>query len=213
MVQARKRVSYILPPPSESTPLLQLPSLGVSRLGAIRPLLITSAKSGQKDVSDRPQHPCHRLGVASLALDTTTQLVGNHAPEGILYSGGRDGLIMSWDLGIQLKRRKDSNNESTRRARWEGLTGWGDDGVDEETDDDEHRTSDGDILGEVTNNIGKRKREIFRADLPYERRWEMDRSAFEAGTVSIHLYKSPLRINISFSPLGSGKACKLMGTG
>ena len=81
MVQARKRVSYILPPPSESTPLLQLPPLGVSRLGAIGPLLVTStAKGGQRAVSDRPQHPRHRLGIASLALDTSTQLLGHQAP-------------------------------------------------------------------------------------------------------------------------------------
>ena len=42
-------------------------------------------------------HPRHRLGVASLALDTSTQLVGRAAFEGILYSDGKDGLVMSWD--------------------------------------------------------------------------------------------------------------------
>jgi len=94
---------------------------------------------------------------------------------------------MSWDLGIPLKRRKQkgSANGSRRRARWEVLTGWGEGGIDEETDDDDRLTSDGDVLGEVTNSISKRKREAtLAADLPYEHRWEMDLSAFEAGTVS-----------------------------
>jgi WD repeat-containing protein 48 len=94
---------------------------------------------------------------------------------------------MSWDLGIQMKRRKqkDSANGSRRRARWEVLTGWGDDAIDEETDDDDRPTSDGDILGDVTNSISKRKREaILGADIPYERRWEIDPLAFEPGTVS-----------------------------
>lgn len=183
MVQARKRVSYILPPPSESTPLLQLPPLGVSRLGAIGPLLVTSTtKNGQKGISDRPQHPRHRLGVASLALDTSTQLLGHQAPEGILYSGGRDGLIMSWDLSIQMQRRKQLDSTHRKRAKWEVLTGWGDDALEEESDDEQRPTTDGDILGDVTN---KRKREeTVGAELPYERRWEMDPAAFKPGTVS-----------------------------
>ena len=42
-------------------------------------------------------YPRHRLGVASLALDTSTKLVGRAACEGILYSDGRDGLVKSWD--------------------------------------------------------------------------------------------------------------------
>src|SRR5258707_13274886 len=111
MLQAESRVEYTLPPPAESTPFLQIPPFGASRRGAIGPPLITSTtRKTQKGVYGRPQHPRHRLGIASLALDTSTQLVGHHAPEGVLYSGGRDGLIMSWDLGVPLKRRKQKDS-------------------------------------------------------------------------------------------------------
>ena len=44
--------------------------------------------------------PRYRLGVSCLALDTSTQLVGRGAPEDMLYVGGRDGLVIAWDLGI-----------------------------------------------------------------------------------------------------------------
>ena len=123
---------------------------------------------------------------------------------------------MSWDLGIQLKKRKqkDSADGMRRRARWEAMTGWGDGAIDEETDDDERLTSDGDILGEVTNTIGKRKREAtLAADFPYEHRWEMDLSAFEAGSVSTIHTLCLWCLKFSFSPLVLGKACKLMGIG
>ncbi|KAF8533140.1 hypothetical protein BDD12DRAFT_866837 [Trichophaea hybrida] len=43
----------------------------------------------------------HRLGVNSLAVDL----------QGILYSAGRDGVICSWDLGVNLSKR--SHIEST----------------------------------------------------------------------------------------------------
>ena len=188
MVQTRKRISYIIPSPSEFVPRFQLPPLGVSRLGATGPLLIPSNTVGDAagDGPIRLHTPRHRLGIASLALDSSTQLVGNSSPEGILYSGGRDGLIMSWDLGLPLRRRKlkDIGNNRRNRAKWEDLTGWGDDVIDEETDDDERPTSDGDVLGEVTNNFDKRRRATAASgEPPYERQWETDLSNFETGTV------------------------------
>ncbi|KAF8469164.1 hypothetical protein BDZ91DRAFT_87629 [Kalaharituber pfeilii] len=43
----------------------------------------------------------HRLGVNSLAVDAA----------GTLYSAGRDGLICSWDLGVNLQRKATHSND------------------------------------------------------------------------------------------------------
>jgi WD repeat-containing protein 48 len=183
MAQARRRVSYIIPSPLEPVPRLQLPPHGVSRLGATGPLLVPYQSDDKAEGSQTPRHPRHRLGVAALALDVSTQLVGRSAPEGILYSGGRDGLIMSWDLGARMKKRKgpDGKNEARRRGRWEVMTGWDDEGLDEETDDAEERlVSDGDVLGDVT---ARRRPTSLASEIPYERQWETDMSAFQPGTV------------------------------
>ncbi|KAF8178063.1 hypothetical protein BJ912DRAFT_670273 [Pholiota molesta] len=182
MAQARRRVSYIIPSPLEPVPRLQLPPHGVSRLGATGPLLVPYQSDDKAEGSQTPRHPRHRLGVAALALDVSTQLVGRTAPEGILYSGGRDGLIMSWDLGARMKKRKgpDGKNEARRRGRWEIMTGWDDEGLDEETDDAEERlVSDGDVLGDVT---ARRRPTSLASEIPYERQWETDMSAFQPGT-------------------------------
>ena len=109
MSQPRRRVSYIIPPTSNRIPRLRLPPHGRQRLGAVGPLLVPFETQETTPVESTPpwsRHPRHRLGISSLALDTSTQLVGSNAPGGILYSGGRDGLIMAWDLGIPMKRRK-----------------------------------------------------------------------------------------------------------
>jgi len=189
MVQARRRVSYIIPAPEYPAPRLQLPPHSISRLGATGPLLIPyhGNDQGRQEVgSQRQKHPRHRLGVASLALDVSTQLIGRNAPEGILYSGGRDGLVMSWDLGMPMKKRKASDGHfQPRRGRWEVLTGWGEDFIEEEAEDDEHPISDGDILGDVVDTLRKRRRVAnVTGQIPQERQWETDLSLFEPGVVS-----------------------------
>ncbi|KIM37415.1 hypothetical protein M413DRAFT_274108 [Hebeloma cylindrosporum] len=187
MVQARRRVSYIIPAPEDPAPRLQLPAHGVSRMGATGPLLIPyheNDEGRQVDASQRQKHPRHRLGVASLALDVSTQLIGRNAPEGILYSGGRDGLVMSWDLGMPMKKRKPSDgNMQPRRGRWETLTGWGEDFIEEEAEDgDERPVSDGDILGDVVDSLKKRRRAAsIVGEIPLERQWETDLSMFQPG--------------------------------
>jgi hypothetical protein len=184
----------VIPPPLEPIPRLRLPPPNVSRLGSVAPLLLLS-----KDPADKPapeprqaQHPRHRLGVAALALDTSTQLEGRHTPEGILYTGGRDGLVISWDLGIPMQKRKyrsglAADDRLTRSVgRWEMLTGWGDDVIEEEGEDGEERAiNDGDILGDVQDASGRsRKRSIKTEDaIPYEDRWETDMDSFSAGKV------------------------------
>jgi WD repeat-containing protein 48 len=90
---------------------------------------------------------------------------------------------MSWDLGARMKKRKgpDGKNDARRRGRWEVMTGWDDEGLDEETDDAEERlVSDGDVLGDVT---ARRRPTSLASEIPYERQWETDMSAFQPGTV------------------------------
>ena len=176
-------MSYIIPSPSESIPRLQLPPHGISRLGATGPLLTPFAGQSGSD-SKGLNHPRHRLGVASLALDSSTQLVGRAAPEGLLYSGGRDGLVMSWELGLPTRRRKVKAGQSMK-GRWEIMTGWGDDVLDEDLEDGDERVNDGDVLGDVTDNL-QRRRQRARSkagEIPFELEWELDLSTFRPGTV------------------------------
>jgi WD repeat-containing protein 48 len=190
MVQKRRRVSYVIPPPADVPRLLQLPPRGIPRLGSIGPLLIPAeghTPDDERDTQKGEKTPRHRLGVSSLALDTSTQLAGRGAPEGILYSAGRDGMIMSWDLGISMKKRKakEDSEDGLRRShgRWEIMTGWADHGIDEEGEDpDDLKQSDGDILGDVTASSRKRQKAKLNS-ISYENQWETDVAAFKPGEV------------------------------
>ncbi|MCO5549016.1 hypothetical protein L7F22_002482 [Adiantum nelumboides] len=131
--QARKRISYILPavegdPPqwyrlpsldeamrlkkARSTPLLYPAppesynsSVPISSKNPFRALIAAENKKGMTTRS----HPRHVLPVSSLALDATTVLGGPDSdgvtPKGILYTGGRDGLVGAWELGLEMRRR------------------------------------------------------------------------------------------------------------
>ncbi|KAF5357720.1 hypothetical protein D9758_007423 [Tetrapyrgos nigripes] len=182
MAQSRRRVSYVIPPPTEPVLRLQLPSYGVSRIGLTGPLLLpidSTTLPSAEEPHRSSRTPRHRLGVSSLALDCSTQLTGRNAPEGILYSGGRDGQIMSWDLHIPMKKRAPVSANDMPRSRWEMMTGWGDD-EDDEDEDEERVISDGDVLGEVT----AAKRQKNSTGLPYEQQWETDIEAYQLGQPS-----------------------------
>ncbi|KAJ7091399.1 hypothetical protein B0H15DRAFT_835950 [Mycena belliarum] len=171
----KRRVSYIIPAPNEPVPRLVLPPPTASRLGLVCPLLILADKQPGPDADPtlRARHPRHRLGVAALALDTATNLLGHSTPEGILYSAGRDGQVLAWDLALPLRPRAPPETIPPR-ARWEALTGWADDAIDEEADEpDERPTSDGDVLGEVTA-ASRRRRPNGVRELPHEEQWEID---------------------------------------
>ncbi|BGP12717.1 hypothetical protein JCM10213_008855 [Rhodosporidiobolus nylandii] len=109
-----RRVSYVLPPPAAPPPLLSLPSLAASRRGQTNPLYSfigsTAEHSHHKYAHEHEAHPRHRLAVQALALDLSTSLSHDgerdSSPGGILYTGGRDGLLCSWELGMPTKRRR-----------------------------------------------------------------------------------------------------------
>ena len=189
----RRRVSYVIPflPPTSPVPRLSLPPLGFDRHGSINPILIPNFI--QHPQIDLPAHqsniPRHRLGVSSLALDTTTQLVSRPSPEGILYTGGRDGLVIAWDLNIPMKQRAHKH-EAIRRSstRWELITGWGDEIVDDSLDEDKDIRSDGDILGEVKGSSRRRGLSSAAASprfIPFEHQWEGDIDTFRPGKVCL----------------------------
>jgi len=158
-----RRISYVLPAPDAPLPLLSLPALTEPRLGRTSPLLLQRSagqptKSSRRNISslkdstlnsDGSSHPRHSLGVAAIALDTSTQLAGQSTPQGILYTGGRDGLVAGWELGLPMtKRRRPRWNETSRpgeRVKWERLElgesgvsstgGWGDENEDGDVDE------------------------------------------------------------------------------
>lgn len=118
-----RRVSYVLPPPNAPPPLLSLPEPGISRTGQFAPLYsqrpgrLPSPHLAKFAQEQDAAHPRHRLAVQALALDLSTALSGGGSsarssgdgetsPDGILYTGGRDGLLCSWELGLPTKRRR-----------------------------------------------------------------------------------------------------------
>ena len=117
--------------------------------------------------------------------------MGRSTPEGILYSGGRDGLIVAWDLSISMKQRVQrygTQDSAMHRSvgRWEIMTGWADDILEEEGEEDEGR-SDGDVLGDVQEaNGGRQRRRNNGIDrlISYEEKWETDLETFQPGKVS-----------------------------
>ncbi|KAI0321741.1 hypothetical protein OF83DRAFT_1161620 [Amylostereum chailletii] len=192
MPPPRRRVSYSIPPPADHVPRFHLPPPGATRLGSVNPLLVPvhdndPAPLPSPTLSRSSNHPRHRLGVASLALDTSTQLVGHGSPEGILYSGGRDGLVIAWDLGIPMKPLKRSTSTLSApisSTRWEYMTGWGDDIIEEEMEE-EDILSDGDILGDVKGSARRRRPSVSsNGAISYEGQWLTDLDAFRPGSSS-----------------------------
>jgi WD repeat-containing protein 48 len=163
-----RRVSYVIPEPILRPPRLRLPHLGADRHGSTTPLLIPLQHDGAETPS-RPltavntptSQPRHRLGVNSLALDTSTQLEGRETPEGILYSGGRDGMIIAHEIGIIHKRRAHMAAADLHHRRWETLVGF-------PHPHDEPDQEPGQVKIE---------------EIPYVNAWEMDTTRFEPGHV------------------------------
>ncbi len=65
--------------------------------------------------------------------------------------------------------------------RWEVMTNWADDVIEEEAEEGEEFRSDGDVLGEVTGKV--RRRIPQESSIPYEEKWETDKDAYQASKV------------------------------
>jgi WD repeat-containing protein 48 len=202
----RRRVSYGVPfPPSTNPiPLLWLPPLGFDRQGSVDPILISNSDQNPSHGFQPHQDtsPRHRLGVSSLALDTTTQLVGRPSPEGILYTGGRDGLVIAWDLKLPMRKRtRTGDPPRPNSTRWELVTGWIDPITDDLPEEGEDMRSDGDILGEVRGSARRRKLSSATAthgSIPFEHMWEPDVDAFRAGQVCLYLLPESMPSHSTF---------------
>ncbi|WOO83377.1 WD repeat-containing protein 48 [Vanrija pseudolonga] len=196
----KRRVSYVIPAPDTASPVLELPPFGTGAEATRSYPLLTPKRTNGRTSATTTQfasrnpfapppplplkaaartHPRHRLGITSLALDTSTVLSGNSAPGGILYTGGRDGLVAAWDLNISQQKRRGrryrpvAGRGTGQRVRWERI---GDGGDWDDDDDDaageaDDTSSDDDDTGAPleTNGSGGRKK------LAYEDRWEVDR--------------------------------------
>lgn len=208
-----RRVSYVVPfPAGPPPPRLAVPALGAAREPwrrcDPRPLIIyeqaggptspTTASSPSLPPDDG--HPRHCLGVNALALDLSTVLAGpssrdegsskrKRTPEGILYTGGRDGLVAAWELGLPTRRRKrrygDYGRSKEGRARAGMLSDpWGgDDDFDDEDGSDEVGSSEGE--NDYTSVPRRRQHPPERrtssglddgsgADPPFEEQWEVN---------------------------------------
>ncbi|WWC62960.1 uncharacterized protein I303_105558 [Kwoniella dejecticola CBS 10117] len=206
MVTSRK-VSYILPTPDQPAPLLSLPPLGQQRQGHPAPFFLpkgetngsgantpggtlssrnpflsqTQIQTTQPD--DKPAHARHCLGITSLALDTSTLLSDSSSPGGILYTGGRDGLVASWELNVPHKKRRGGRYEVQpgrgERVKWErigdGAEFFDDDEFEDEDGEDNDRLSSEDETDGWVGVTPKQKGEV-----PYEDRWELDRDELNA---------------------------------
>lgn len=200
--QRRRRVTYVLPLPTDPLPQLVLPHDVGRRPGEPRPLVLRRdglslfappADAATSIATQVPAgHPQHRLGVSALALDTSTIVVngqGDPSPKGILYSAGRDGLLASWELDLPMRKRRRRYG-SGRRARLARTMRWGDEEVDEEavevnsSDEEDVRPSArkarrssslafGDVEGVPDPRRSSRSERSSSPHLAYEERWEI----------------------------------------
>jgi WD repeat-containing protein 48 len=101
-------------------------------------------------------------------------------------------MVIAWELGIKMKQRTgeladlvegDGSQGARRRRKWEAITGWDDDSIDE--DDDEQPPLAGDILGEVSRTRKRANTALSSvhldngSEVPYEDRWEPDEDDVE----------------------------------
>ncbi|GAA5914203.1 hypothetical protein JCM8208_001517 [Rhodotorula glutinis] len=173
-----RRVSYVLPLPSAPPPVLALPPLTVSRRGQSAPLYVDTGRQAEfgrhKYVHESESHPRHRLAVQALALDLSTSLDHGGPPGGILYTGGRDGLLCSWELGLPTKRRKRAYGRASPED------GDDDDEGEDALDSDD---DDGALLVQhkprtmSASSAATTKQATPGSHLPVQDRWEVDADA------------------------------------
>ncbi len=88
-------------------------------------------------------------------------------------------MAIAWDLGVPTTRRGQRYGYAERNLRrWEVMTNWADDAIEEEAEEGDGYRSDGDVLGEVTGKV--RRRIPTDNTIPYEEQWETDMDAYQA---------------------------------
>lgn len=123
-----------------------------------------------------------------------------------MYTGGRDGLVAGWEVGIKLKRRSkprwSRSSSRSKRVDWERLedgAAWDEEAVYEGEDTDVDSDGEGssrssseegeeavNLMGEnerwskVERPYRHRRREV----IPFEDRWEVDKDALIDNPVS-----------------------------
>lgn len=110
----------------------------------------TSSRHYHSNNTTVQRHPEHTLGIAALALDTSTIIDNSSSPSrkktpgGILYSGGRDGLVASWELALPFKKRDPEEGFLGRKGRRKKYQPrWAEDTyADENFEDDENEEDD-----------------------------------------------------------------------
>jgi WD repeat-containing protein 48 len=94
-------------------------------------------------------------------------------------------MVISWDLHLPTRQRP-TKLPKPQRGRWEMLTGWGDDWYDDgEENNSENEPSvgtDGDVLGDVTAGVKKRRKSSVVPS--EEENWELDPGEFTPEQVS-----------------------------
>lgn len=177
----RKRVSYSLVTPTTTVPALGLPPPQHDQIGRAAPTyrVFPAPRQAATTISEAPKHPTHCLGVTALALDTTTILHGQKAPRGILYTGGRDGLVASWEQGVPMKRAERSTDEEY--VRWERI------GVVDEEEGEEEDSEFGFIGGHARGGgdaVANRGRDDESV------KWTVDREAIQGGSLGVSTIES-----------------------
>lgn len=175
MTNSTRRISYVVPFPPTPPPWLQLPSSTHPRNGSPYPLLFPSDHpplSSHASIDPPSAHPQHSLGVPAMALDTSTQLAAQEGPQGILYTGGRDGLLAGWELDMRLRRRTAlEGHAGAGKADWVRWNELGNDGIDDGADDE---LTAGSGSGAPTPPTPSDPRTSDGEKLPFEDRWEVD---------------------------------------
>lgn len=143
----------------------------------------TSSRHYHSNNTTVQRHPEHTLGITALAIDTSTIIDNSSSPSrkktpgGILYSGGRDGLVASWELGLPFKKRDPTeayvgggSRKGRRKVylpRW-AEDSYADDDVRDLEDDDGEEDEDNSSSDEETANLSRKTRATSHSRDLYE---------------------------------------------
>lgn len=185
-----RRISYTLPLATHTPKWFSLPSIDAEKPTGSNPLLIEANHSSSSDQSQSQStqfhptnpysrhnpssnpnqtthsHPKHTLAVTCLAVDSSTCISGyGDEPQGILYTGGRDGLIASWELRLKMrKRRKRNIHHQQPQGDWENV-----------------ESSQVNVDGSREQEEDEEEEEEEDSTLPLESKWQVDPDKIPVG--------------------------------